>query len=62
MNAPLIDQSKLEALVARAVGDLSSAYGGVMVSIGHKLGLYRALAGRGPVSSHELAAPEEAAC
>lgn len=56
MNAPLIDQSKLEALVARAVGDLSSAYGGVMVSLGSKLGLYRAMAGAGPLSAGELAA------
>jgi hypothetical protein len=32
------------------------AYGGVMVSIGHRLGLYQSLAGQGPVSSFELAA------
>ena len=45
-----------EAFVERVFGDLAASYGGVMVSIGHKLGLYRALAGRGPVSSVELAA------
>jgi len=45
-----------EAFLERALADLAGAYGGVMVSTGHKLGLYRALAGRGPVSSVELAA------
>jgi SAM-dependent methyltransferase len=51
-----IDQSKLETFVMQAVGDLSAAYGGVMVSLGHKLGLYKAMAGAGPLSSNELAA------
>jgi SAM-dependent methyltransferase len=45
-----------EAFLERALGDLAACYGGVMVSTGHRLGLYRALAGRGPVSSTELAA------
>ena len=40
----------------RAITDLAASHGGVMVRIGHKLGLYKALAGRGPVSSFELAA------
>jgi SAM-dependent methyltransferase len=44
-----------ETFVERALADLAASYGGVMVSIGHKLGLYRALAGRGPLSSVELA-------
>ena len=55
MNTPAIDQTKLESFVAQAVGDLSSAYGGVMVSLGSKLGLYKALAGAGPISARELA-------
>lgn len=49
-------QAKLESFVMRAVGDLSAAYGGVMVSLGDKLGLYKAMAGAGPLSSSELAA------
>lgn len=44
-----------EEFVEKAFADLAGSYGGVMVSIGHRLGLYRALAGRGPLSSHELA-------
>jgi len=50
-----IDRAKLDAFLARAVGDLSAGYGGVMVSIGNRLGLYRAMAGAGPLSSQELA-------
>jgi winged helix-turn-helix protein len=51
-----IDETKLASFVKRAVGDLASAYGGVMVSLGHKLGLYKALSGAGPVSAREIAA------
>jgi hypothetical protein len=50
-----IDPAKLDAFLARAVGDLSAGYGGVMVSLGNRLGLYRAMAGAGPLSSGELA-------
>lgn len=56
MDAPVIDQTKLDHFVMRAVGDLSAGYGGVMVSLGSKLGLYKAMAGAGPISSKELAA------
>jgi SAM-dependent methyltransferase len=50
-----IDRAKLDALVGRAIGDLSAGYGGVMVSLGNRLGLYKAMAGAGPLSSRELA-------
>jgi SAM-dependent methyltransferase len=56
MDAPVIDQTKLDSFVMRAVSDLSAGYGGVMVSLGAKLGLYKAMAGAGPISSKELAA------
>ncbi|MDV3239034.1 MAG: class I SAM-dependent methyltransferase [Gammaproteobacteria bacterium] len=57
----MIDQTKLETFLERAVGDLSAGYGGVMVSLGSKLGLYKALAGAGPVSAKELAARADCA-
>ncbi|HZD40228.1 MAG TPA: class I SAM-dependent methyltransferase, partial [Terriglobales bacterium] len=38
-----------------AVNDLAAGYGGVMVGLGHKLGLYRAMAGAGPLNSQEVA-------
>jgi SAM-dependent methyltransferase len=50
-----IETRTTEAFVERALTDLAAGYAGVMVSIGNRLGLYRALAGRGPTSSHELA-------
>jgi SAM-dependent methyltransferase len=56
MDMPVIDRKKLESILMRAVGDLSAGYGGVMVSLGSKLGLYKSMAGAGPISSKELAA------
>jgi SAM-dependent methyltransferase len=56
MDSHAIDQTKLESFVMRAIGDLSAGYAGVMVSIGSKLGLYKNMAGAGPVSARELAA------
>jgi SAM-dependent methyltransferase len=55
MDTPVIDQAKLESFAMRAVGDIAAAYTGVMVSLGSKLGLYRAMAGAGPSSAKEIA-------
>jgi SAM-dependent methyltransferase len=55
MDTPIIDEAKLGTFVARAVGDLAAAYGGFMVSLGSKLGLYKAMSGAGPLTSKELA-------
>src|SRR3546814_8347828 len=55
MQAAIIDQQKLEAFSMRAVADVAAGYTGVMVSLGHTLGLYKALDGAGPMSSKELA-------
>jgi SAM-dependent methyltransferase len=51
-----VEERTQESFVERALADLAASYGGVMVSTGHKLGLYQALAGQGPLSSFELAA------
>ena len=51
-----VQERSTEAFIEQAMADLAACYGGVMVSTGHKLGLYRALAGQGPLSSLELAA------
>jgi SAM-dependent methyltransferase len=51
-----VEERTTEAFVERVFTDLAACYSGVMVSTGHRLGLYRALAGRGPTSSVELAA------
>src|SRR5690606_21252068 len=51
----MIDQAKLDQFVNRAITDLSAGYGGVMVSLGAKLGLFKAMQGRGPMTSAEIA-------
>jgi SAM-dependent methyltransferase len=56
MDTRVIDQNKLDSFIVQAVNDLAAGHAGVMVSIGYKLGLYKALAGAGPLSSRELAA------
>jgi 2-polyprenyl-3-methyl-5-hydroxy-6-metoxy-1,4-benzoquinol methylase len=56
-----IDPAKLDTLLGRALGDLSAGYGGVLISLGNKLGLYRAMAGAGPLSSTEVARKSECA-
>jgi SAM-dependent methyltransferase len=50
-----VQERSTETFVGQVLGDLAASYGGVMISTGHKLGLYRALAGAGPLSSYELA-------
>ena len=50
-----VNQQKLEELHERLFGEVSAGYGGVMVALGDKLGLYKAMAAAGPLSSHEVA-------
>lgn len=54
-SSPSADQGKLETLVGKMLGDLGAAFIVPLVRIGDKLGLYRALAEAGPVTSSELA-------
>ena len=55
MTAMELDQSKLDAFLNTAIGDLSAGYAGVMVSLGNKLGLYKAMQNAGPITPAELA-------
>ena len=48
-------EEQLMAFVHRAVGDVGAVLNGAMVVIGDRLGLYRAMAGRGPITPAELA-------
>jgi len=48
-------QQKIEQFAGQVVTDLAAAMSGVMTNLGHKLGLYRAMAERGPINSNELA-------
>ena len=51
-----MDDTKMMEFVNRAVGDVGAVLGGAMVVIGDKLGLYRAMAGAGPLTPADLAA------
>jgi hypothetical protein len=50
-----IDQARLERFVGRAVGDMAAAISGLLVHLGDQLGLYRTMAGAGPVTPEALA-------
>jgi len=51
-----IDEAKVHEFVGKALGDIGSALTASLVVIGDKLGLYRAMAGAGPLTPKELAA------
>lgn len=55
MDTSAIDMAQVEAFTMRAIGDATAGYTGVLVSLGHKLGLYKAMAGAGPLSAKEVA-------
>jgi len=54
-----LDEAKVHEFVGKAMGDLGAALTASLVVIGDKLGLYRALAGAGPLTPGELAARTE---
>jgi ubiquinone/menaquinone biosynthesis C-methylase UbiE len=54
-NEMNMDMSKVEAFAGQVVTDISATFSGVMTNIGHKLGLYKAMAGAGPLSADALA-------
>jgi SAM-dependent methyltransferase len=51
----ILDESKVESFVGQALGELGATLNAALVVIGDRLGLYRAMAGAGPLSSAELA-------
>jgi len=55
-ETPQIEQSKLEAFMGKAVGDMGAALHAALVVVGDKLGLYKAMAGGGWLAPAELAA------
>ena len=50
-----MDQAKLEAFLGKVVGDMGATLHAAMVVIGVERGLYKAMAGAGPLNSAELA-------
>jgi ubiquinone/menaquinone biosynthesis C-methylase UbiE len=49
------DEAKVHEFVGKAMGDMGAALTASLVVIGDKLGLYRAMAGAGPIEPAELA-------
>jgi 2-polyprenyl-3-methyl-5-hydroxy-6-metoxy-1,4-benzoquinol methylase len=60
LNMTQIDETKLNELVGRVLGDLGGAFSVPLVRIGDTLGLYAALRKRGPATADEIAV--EAGC
>ena len=50
-----VDMSKLETLLGKMVGDMGAAAVAPLVMLGDKLGLYKALADHGPITTENLA-------
>jgi SAM-dependent methyltransferase len=55
LSTTTIDPAKLEAFMGQAVTDLGAAISAPLALIGEKLGLYRAMAQAGPLTSQEVA-------
>ena len=51
-----VNEAKLQEFVMKAVGEMGAALNAALIVVGDKLGLYKAMAGNGPVTSAELAA------
>jgi SAM-dependent methyltransferase len=50
-----IDEQKLGAFMNQVIGELGATVGAALVVIGDQLGLYKAMAGAGPITSAQLA-------
>jgi hypothetical protein len=55
MTQPTIDQDKLHEFMGKVLNDFGAALSSTLVYIGQKLGLYKAMAGAGWLTSEELA-------
>jgi SAM-dependent methyltransferase len=51
-----VNEAKLHEFVMKAVGEMGAAMNAALIIIGDKLGLYKAMAGAGPMTSAEVAA------
>jgi SAM-dependent methyltransferase len=55
MSSTSIDEAKLEEFMGKAVTDMGAIISAPLFVIGEKLGLYKAMAGAGPVTSQQVA-------
>jgi hypothetical protein len=54
-DIPTIDETKLQTFAGQAVVDMGAAISGLLLHLGDRLGLYKAMAGAGPITSSTLA-------
>jgi SAM-dependent methyltransferase len=54
-----INEAKLNEFVMKAVGEMGAAMNAALIVVGDKLGLYKAMAGVGPMTSAEIAKKTE---
>jgi transcriptional regulator with XRE-family HTH domain len=52
---PAVDEGRLHEFMGKAVVDMGAMISGPLCVIGEKLGLYKAMAGAGPLTSEQLA-------
>ncbi len=56
MNANAsVDEAKLQEFMGKVVGDMGAGLNAALVLLGDELGLYKAMAGAGPITAHQLA-------
>jgi SAM-dependent methyltransferase len=55
VQTPVVDMDKLNAFLGQVVGELGATVNAGLIVIGDRLGLYKAMAQAGPISSSELA-------
>lgn len=51
-----IDEAKLNEFIQRAVGEMAASFSAPLILLGDRLGLYKAMAGAGPLTPAQLAA------
>src|SRR2546421_4549291 len=55
VQTPVIDENKLNAFLGQLVGELGATVNAGLIVLGDRLGLYKAMAQSGPITSAELA-------
>jgi SAM-dependent methyltransferase len=55
-SAQPVNEGKLHEFMMKAVGEMGAAMNAALILVGDKLGIYKAMAGSGPMASEEIAA------
>ncbi len=55
-SAQSVNEGKLHEFMMKAVGEMGAAMNAALILVGDKLGIYKAMAGSGPMTSEEIAA------